>query len=631
MTISSIMNRFLLLILFISGLTSSAQTTINAYAKITSVTNSSVLALSNVNISNHTFTVGGQVVVMQMQDNVIGTNTTNAASFGNLSSIANAGKYEIRTIVAVNPTSGTPTSMTITPALVNTFNTGANSSVQLISFRDLGSNYTTTANISGVAWNGNIGGVVAFYVTNTLTLNHRILADGIGFRGGAFSGSEDATCVNTTYITNSNLKGFKGEGIYKSTDANFTNGRGKLLTGGGGGSQNNAGGGGGGNYTSGGDGGLGWTCTTANSGYGIGGLSLAAQISADRIFMGGGGGGGQQNNNVGTAGGDGGGIILIKATRLATSGTCGSSIMISANGQTAANSGNDGAGGGGAAGSIIMQVSNYSINPTCPLTVSSNGGNGGTVGNSGSHGGGAGGAQGVIIYSTAPPATNVTTQTNNGLGGANDNSGSPTYAASGSGTNGSGVIGSSVGPLPIELLSFEAKFIGNRVALLWITASESNNDYFIVERSSNGTDYVAISKTPGSGTSHLKNDYTIYDDEPQSGVNYYRLKQYDFDGTFNYSPVISFDFIERIDFTVSPNPIALGEELIFHLNKNALLHKITIIIITVTGEQIYEETHLLDTGSKTSIILKNTHLQEGIYFIKIQNGTFSKTKKLIVK
>src|SRR5688572_6402364 len=190
-----------------------SQTTVNAYARVTSVTNSSVLALSNVNVANHTFTVGGSVIVMQMQDNVIGTNTTNVSTFGDLSAIGNAGRYEVRTIAAVTPTSGTPTSVTLTSVLSNTFNTGTNSSVQMISFRDLGANYTTTANISGLTWDGNVGGVIAFSTTGTLTLNHRILADGLGFRGGSYSNNNSgATCTspsNTLYIANNANLGYK--------------------------------------------------------------------------------------------------------------------------------------------------------------------------------------------------------------------------------------------------------------------------------------------------------------------------------------------------------------------------------------------------------------------------------------
>ena len=607
------------------------QTILNAYAKITSVTGNSVLTLSNVNNANHTFTAGGQVIVMQMQDNVIGTNTTNVATFGNLSAIANAGRYEVRTIAAVTPTSGTPTSVTLSAGLINTFNVGTNSSVQLISFRDLGSNYTTTANISGLAWDGNIGGVVAFYVTNTLTLNHAISANGLGFRGGASSNAEDIGCANTVYITNSNLKGFKGEGIYKNTDANLTNGRGKLLSGGGGGSQNNTGGGGGGNYTAGGDGGLGWTCTSGNSGYGLGGISLSSHISASRIFMGGAGGGGQQNNNLGTAGGNGGGIILMKAGRLATSTTCGSSILISADGNSAANSGNDGAGGGGAAGSIILQVSNYAVSATCPLTVTSSGGDGGSVGNSGSHGGGAGGGQGVVIYSTTTPTVNITTQTNNGAGGANNNTGSTTYAGSGSGSNGAGIVAASVGPLPIELVNFTAEPVNNHVQLHWSTASENNNRYFDVEKSSDGLEYVSFCRLNGAGTTHSYRDYSANDYKPNEGENYYRLKQTDYDGTFAYSPVILLGFLPDVDFSFSPNPVMRGEKISFLLTENTGVREITILITNFAGERIHTETLTAEQNNKTVYVLKDLTLGEGVYVMQVQSGASMKVKKLIVK
>ena len=608
-----------------------AQTILNGYAKVTSVTGSNVLALSNVNVTNHNFVVGEQVIVMQMQDNVIGTNTTNVATFGNLSAISNAGKYEIRTISARTPTSGSPTSVTLTAALANTYNTGSNSSVQLITFHNMGTNYVTTANITGLDWDGNVGGVVAFYVTNTLTLNHRVLADGLGFLGGAMSSSEDITCANTVYITNSNLKAFKGEGIYKNTDANLTNGRGHMLNGGGGGSQNNTGGGGGGNYSAGGDGGLGWGCTAANSGYGLGGLSLSAQVSASRIFMGGGGGGGQQNNGVGTAGGDGGGIILIKASTFSTNTTCGASILISANGITAANSGNDGAGGGGAGGSIVIQASTYSINSTCPLTISANAGNGGSVGNSGSHGGGGGGGQGAVIYSTVAPTTNVTTQTSIGTGGANDNTGTGTSASPGAGTSGSGVIGPSAGPLPIELVDFKARTQDGRILLLWSTASEKNNDYFTVERSTNGNEYTAVSKIKGAGTTQSYKNYSTYDNEPVDGISYYRLKQTDYDGSYNYSPVISVDFSEKLDFTFFPNPVKSGEIISFVISKNEGIKEIQVSVSDVTGKKIYVETMHAGSESKAELSLTDLNLNPGIYILKVQSGSLSQVKKLVVQ
>ncbi len=166
--------------------------TVNAYAKVTSFA-STTLSLSDIDQTAHDFIVGEYVVVMQMQDDVIGTNTTNATTFGDLSGIASAGLYEIRQIIAVdgNTTAGY---MAASPAtlqvdrLVNTYNTGANMSVQIITFRQLSvDDYTTTGDIAALDWNGNIGGVVAIYVPGILTLNHSISVEANGFRGGGRS------------------------------------------------------------------------------------------------------------------------------------------------------------------------------------------------------------------------------------------------------------------------------------------------------------------------------------------------------------------------------------------------------------------------------------------------------------
>jgi len=605
--------------------------TINAYAKVTSVTGSSVLALSNVNIANHTFTVGGQVIVMQMQDDVIGTNTTNVAAFGNLSAIANAGIYEIRTIAAVTPTSGTPTSVTLTTALANTFNTGANSSVQMISFRDLGANYTTTANINGLNWDGNVGGVIAFYVTNTLTLEHRIVADGRGFRGGLYSNNNGGpTCTspsNTIIIANNNQLGFKGEGIYKSTNNNFNNARGKILNGGGGGNDHNGGGAGGGNYTAGGIGGNGYNNCTTFPGGGLGGISLSAHISASRIFMGGGGGGGQQNNTQNSAGGNGGGIILIKANTIATSATCGSSIRISANGVDAINGGNDGMGGGGAAGSIVIEAVTFAANAACPLVVRANGGDGGDVSDGAAHAGGGGGGQGVVIYSSAQPTLNVTTQANNGVAGV-DNSGGSTSAGAGSGTSGSGIITAGSGPLPVELVSFKAVPQNNRVFLSWATASEINNDYFIVERSADGLEYAAIAQVKGNGTTNTFNSYQSYDNQPLEGISYYRLKQHDFKSGYKYSPVVSLSFEEYISFSLFPNPVKSGERISFSLEKSAWLSQIEVLVMDITGKEVLQETFFSE--NKNEFTLNDPNLQAGVYFVKVKGPYSSQIKKLVV-
>lgn len=135
---------------------------INGYAKVTSIAGT-VLSVSNVNQTSHNFIVGDGVVIMQMQDDVIGTNTADNASFGDLSAINNAGYYEIAYITAVNGTttagfsSATPTTITV-DGLAHSYSTGANSSLQLITFRQMSAgNYATTGNITALAWDGNVG------------------------------------------------------------------------------------------------------------------------------------------------------------------------------------------------------------------------------------------------------------------------------------------------------------------------------------------------------------------------------------------------------------------------------------------------------------------------------------------
>ena len=617
-------------ILFLFSFTIKAQT-LNAYAKVTAISGAkTTLTVTNVNETSHTFTVGGQVVIMQMQDDVIGTNTTNIAAFGNLSTIANAGRYEIKTISARSPAAGTPTTLTLSSGLVNTFNTGANSSVQVITLRNLGANYTTTANITGLTWDGNVGGVIAVETTNTLTLNHSINADAIGFRGGAVSTNYyDGTtvCTGGPYTSSlSTTNAFKGEGIYKPTNNDFKVARGKLLNGGGGGGMINSGGAGGGNYSAGGDGGLGWSCNSTTTSRGIGGLGLSASISGTRLFMGGGGGGGQQNNSGSTNGGNGGGIILIKSSVLRTSTTCGSAVKITANGQTAADGGNDGAGGGGAGGSIVLQVNTFSITNTCTLAINANGGSGGNCTDGGQHAGGGGGGQGVVIFSAAQPTVNAVTTTTNGIGGRDYASG-PVTAGSGGGSSNSGVFSSTNNPLPIELVSFDGEAISNLVQLHWVTATEINNDYFIVERSKDALTFNEVGTIKANNTL-TTSKYHLNDTKPYRGTNYYRLKQTDFDETYSYSNMIAIDFYDKIEFSVFPNPKTQQQSLVISLDKNYGAN-MNLIIYDVTGRLVHTQT--LDLSDKNEIVLDNLYFASGIYVVRLSNDNLNSTQKLIIE
>ncbi len=111
-------------------------------------------------------------------------------------------------------------------------------------------------------------------------------------------------------------------------------------------------------------------------------------------------------------------------------------------------------------------------------------------------------------------------------------------------------------PLPITLISFKANITESQQTVLkWATASEKDNDYFEVERSKNASDFEPIGKIKGKGTIDLRNDYSFTDETPLKGINYYRLKQIDFDGQFSYTRAES--VIKDGDGTISlyPNPM----------------------------------------------------------------------------
>ncbi len=111
-------------------------------------------------------------------------------------------------------------------------------------------------------------------------------------------------------------------------------------------------------------------------------------------------------------------------------------------------------------------------------------------------------------------------------------------------------------PLPLELLSFTANEQPESVLLNWETANEKNTDVFIVERSAEGQVYYPIGSVPASGNSITIKKYTFTDDAPMEGINYYRLRCLDQDGTGSFSHTVSVTMPDVFTFTISPNPVS---------------------------------------------------------------------------
>lgn len=617
------MKRLVTSIIFLfAAITGDAQ--VNAYAKVTSVS-STTLNITSPNETYASFTAGDQLIIMQMQDNVIGT-TTNNSNFGSLSTIASAGNYEVAVIASVVRSGGTVTQININSPLAKTFNTGSNSSVQVISYPLLGTNgYTTTANISALPWNGSTGGVVAFRVNGTLTLAHNITADNAGFRGGASNAGTASSCDASTYTSASaELYANKGEGIYKATASSYSAGRGRILNGGGGGNTHNAGGGGGSNLSAGGEGGKGYSCSS-NAG-GLGGLSLSSFISSEKVFMGGGGGAGEGNNGYNTAGGNGGGIIIIKATQIITTGS-GAALRLSANGQTAGNVGNDGAGGGGAGGSLMLNVQSWNIASSKPLTITANGGTGGTVTDATAHGGGAGGGQGTVIFSTAIPTSNITTTTLNGRGGRNNAGG--TYAENGQGSDNVGINSSSFALLPLYRVSFKGSIKKDDVHLEWYGDNEQQVKQYQIQRSIDGTEFKTIGIVQAVNNNAATHKYDFTDRNKRGSKIFYRLTIIDKQQQQMLSNVVLIkdEEEESLHVSIQPNPIQQNGvvNIISPISTRA-----TIRIINAFGVAVETFNYHLVRGSNTVTLHNVNRFNNGHYQLLVSAGSLSKPQRFVI-
>lgn len=175
-------------------------------------------------------------------------------------------------------------------------------------------------------------------------------------------------------------------------------------------------------------------------------------------------------------------------------------------------------------------------------------------------------------------------------------------------------------PLPIELLSFEARCENEKVLVEWTTVSEINNAYFNIERSTDAVNYQVIKTIDGAGNSNQMINYTFTDEDPLPGVSYYRIKQTDYDGGFKYyDPVAVNCDMNMQGVNIYPNPTNNGTFYIAGGQKNS-----DVIITNSIGETILETKLISD---KTEIVLDDQ--PGGIYFIQINSTTKTTTKKLI--
>ncbi|NNF20865.1 MAG: hypothetical protein HKN67_02900 [Saprospiraceae bacterium] len=154
--------------------------------------------------------------------------------------------------------------------------------------------------------------------------------------------------------------------------------------------------------------------------------------------------------------------------------------------------------------------------------------------------------------------------------------------------------------LPIELLEFDiTEGPRHSVKLHWSTASEINNDMFFVEWSTNARDFEVIDAQPGAGTSSEVNYYNAVHYDPHHGVNYYRLKQVDLNGTYSYSEILAIQLRKFEEPVIAPNVITDG----FRILGNNMQYDLKIY--DLNGALVHSMTGL-ESGKYTEVNLENS-------------------------
>lgn len=569
--------------------------------------------------------VNTPVMVIQMKGAAV--STANNSTFGDTTALNGAGNYEVGTICFI-----IGDSIFLFHQLLNSYTISGQ--VQLVQFGEYYSaNVVDT--VKALSWDSatGLGGVIAIYADQDITLNAPIYADSSGYSGGSWY-NNSGTCniiqqAGSGYVyditATSNLNGaYKGESaaILSSTQ---NAAKGAPANGGGGGNNHNNSGGGGANLTAGGNGGGNSSsgpvgCNVANN-WGRAGKALSSW-GGTKLFMGGGGGAGHSNNGsvITNFGGNGGGIIFLWATTL-----IGNGHTISARGRNGGGSQSDGAGGGGAGGTIVMNIDSYSGS----AFINVNGGSGGLSDNGSvvarCFGGGGGGSGGVVYFEGATPPVSVSISGGAAGGEINRDAGCNAAVPAAAGSSGqllpnytfsrsATVAGYCTLLLPSKLLYFRARLSDQSVLLSWqMEHPELVQQFTIEKRADNGNWFTIASVDAATGRTY----YAAADANPFPGNSFYRLK------ITEQSQAVYYSETRKIvvgsvaaDFTIYPNPASGQATVSGNFERNTQLQ-----VTDMAGKTCWQK--IITTNQA---VISLPRLSPGLYLVRCKEVV----KKLVI-
>jgi hypothetical protein len=173
-------------------------------------------------------------------------------------------------------------------------------------------------------------------------------------------------------------------------------------------------------------------------------------------------------------------------------------------------------------------------------------------------------------------------------------------------------------PLSVSLLSFKANQFQSQINLFWSTANEKDFSHFEVQKSTNAKEFGTINNIKGNKSAN----YNCIDNTLNEGLNYYRLKMVDLDGTYTYSKIISISYESNGSYIAVENPAKNGI-----LNINTNLKNPKFILVSIDGRQV--ELNIFKQENAIKLCTKN--LKMGLYFLNIIAEGKSISRKIIIE
>jgi len=190
-----------------------------------------------------------------------------------------------------------------------------------------------------------------------------------------------------------------------------------------------------------------------------------------------------------------------------------------------------------------------------------------------------------------------------------------------------GSVNESTGPLPVHFTDIQVNCEASAARVQWTTGSETNNHFYTVERASESKGFVGIGSLPGAGNSSSSIHYTWYDEHPETGISYYRIRQTDYNGQFGFSAAVVLQSCLPLQAALYPNPF-FGSTTLFIETKAD--DSVSWQVFDMTGHRIKtSKSEEVIREGLTEICIDLTAYASGVYILKLDLNSVVRTYKLV--